>query len=420
MKVDDVVKTTTDFFLKSHDYNGMPLCDIAERVGSETKARNLIKQAVEKGRVNCAFSSVSLNPHIKRCPDLEKSLQLELLDNEECRGICCYPSPGEVAKIIDLETLKDRPFHKELLEGHSQLSFVAFDLGVLERYSNDPRYLFRFPDYRGQLYLKTEHDDLVEEGDSAFLESFGLGYDEDGNRYVVAFRRYLTRLSSRHQQHWNSFRVDQNNILLEEQYYRASILGEFTTHISFFGAILKEMELINGYCEDVYGIRLFRKIYDKDRPKDFTLFVRSTQENFDRFIHTLDKMLSDNLYNKFFRGKVDLKTEEERDDGKVVEKDKASITLLEEWIRQDIHCDDEEAAIEVIISPFRDVRSRRQKPAHQIVTDEFSPAVEEEQKKVLKNVYMSLSQLRYTLAKHPQATKREVPRSLEEGRIAYY
>jgi len=420
MKIDGIVETTTDFFLKSHDYNGLPLCDIAERVGSETKARELIKQAVKKGKITCAFSSISLNPHIKRHPDLKISHQLELLENEECRGICCYPSPDEVAKKIDLETLKDRPFHKELLEGHSQLSFVAFDPGVLERYSNDPRYLFRFLDYRGDLYRKTEHDDLAEEGDDAFLESFGLGYDEDGNRYVVAFRRYLTRLSSRHQQHWNSFRVDRNNIRLEEQYYRASILGQFTTHISFFGAILKEMELINGYCEDVYGIRLFRETYGKDRPKDFTLFVRSTQENFDRFIHTLDKMLSDNLNIKFFHGKIDLKTEEQRDEGKVVEKDKASITLLEEWVRQEVHWDDEEAAIEIIISPFRDIRSRRQKPAHKIVTDEYSPAVEEEQKKVLSDIYMSLRQLRYTLGKHPQATKREIPRSLEEGRIAYF
>ena len=45
------------------------------------------------------------------------------------------------------------------------------------------------------------------EADKVGLETFGLGTSAKGHRVIVTFPRYLSSMSSRHQQHWDSYRV---------------------------------------------------------------------------------------------------------------------------------------------------------------------------------------------------------------------
>ena len=63
---------------------------------------------------------------------------------------------------------------------------------------------------------------------------------------------------------------------------------------------------------------LFKHSYYNERPKEFGFLLRPTDSEFNDFILLLDKMMSDNINKRFFENDVDLETEEERDDGKII------------------------------------------------------------------------------------------------------
>jgi hypothetical protein len=93
--------------------------------------------------------------------------------------------------------------------------------------------------------------------------------------------------------------------------------------------------------------------------------------------------------------------------------------LLEEWLRKKIRWDDVEQAVEVIVGPLKHVRSLRRAPAHKLEEDEFSKEFDERQHDIVRNVYQALSQLRYTLSKHPKAPAIEIPHWISEQKIAF-
>ena len=77
-----------------------------------------------------------------------------------------------------------------LAQGAAQLEFRAFDLSVLEFYRNDPRYHYTTDDIHGSISVRQEHSGL-RDSDQVFLQTFGYCYDEDVNRAVAVFLRYL-------------------------------------------------------------------------------------------------------------------------------------------------------------------------------------------------------------------------------------
>ena len=131
----------------------------------------------------------------------------------------------------------------------------------------------------------------------------------------------------------------------------------------------------------------------------------------------LDKLLSESINMKFFEGKVPLEIETLRPDGKIVVHNKATLTLLEEWLLKEITWDDPETFREVIIQPLRKVRRLRQTPAHTFTPDTFSTTYHEKRKRLLWDVFNSLSNIRATFARHPLAHQIKIPDWLNESRI---
>lgn len=168
------------------------------------------------------------------------------------------------------------------------------------------------------------------ERDKVFLETFGIGYDELDHRAAVVYLRYLSDLSPEHQQYWNTFIVS-GLVKLHPDYYRGTYLGEWSLNGSFFGAILEEIKLINQLTTGIFGEALFRTEHNEERPLGLTLFLRPTLRNFNIFVLAMDKILSDNINQEFFKGQVALEFETERPDGKVVVARKGTLTLLEDW-----------------------------------------------------------------------------------------
>jgi hypothetical protein len=414
---DKIETAIVDFYLQSSDFNGLPAASI---LGSGSAARPALEALVRDGRVSCVFASVSSNPHIKRYPDLPIEKQLELLSNDDPHGVCLYPCEALIRERFDVTTYDDRPFSQCLLLGEAQLQWRGFDLGVLERYYNDPRYLFQFHDFGGLLSIRDapSGDSTVPERDKVFLQTFGIGYDAEDSRLAVVFLRYLSDLSPEHQQYWKSF-ICAGVVKLHPEYYRASYLGQWSEHGSYFEAILAELKLLNELTTVIYGTALFRTELGHERPAGLSPFLRPTLRNFNAFILALDKLLSGNINQKFFEGQIQLEYDTQRPDGKIVVTRKGTLALLEEWLRKKIRWDDVEQAIEVVVGPLKRVRALRQSPAHKIQEDEFSKSFDHQQHVIVRDVYTSLSQLRHTVSRHPKAPAIEIPHWIREEKIVF-
>jgi hypothetical protein len=292
---------------KRDSFNGIVASALLGPQADREELRAEMSALIRDGQITAVFSRTSENMHIKRFPDLAIERQLELLTDEPLEAFCLYPTASAVQTRVDLSAWQGRPFSKALLLAEPQLAFRAFDMGALERYVADPRYIVSFEDYMGTMsiaddfYVDAQHP----ERDKVSLQTFGLGFGEERNPYAVVYLRYLARLSAEHQQYWNSYLAN-SDVRVSEPYFRSSIEGEFWANRSVRYAIVEEMRLIRVLSEAIWGRSLFRAPPEGDVPIGLTSFLRPTAENFNRFVMALDKLLSESIDAKFFEGKVPL------------------------------------------------------------------------------------------------------------------
>jgi len=421
MTDDTVLDAITQFFCESAEsdsFNGMTGAALRSLVEDEETLKQDIIRLVIEGKITCVFQSTSVNPHIKRLPDLTTEEQVEKLNQEKFGAFCAYPTSHIVKESCDLSIWNNRPFSKQLMLVEPQLSFRAFDMGVLERYANDPRYIFRFEDYMGYMSISDDpfFDESFPERDKVSLRTFGLGFDDSHTPHTIVFLRYLAELSPEHQQYWNSYLVGAS-VKMSKPYFQASIQGEFWKNRSVRHAIMEELKVINEQTNAIWGRSLFRELPVDEVPVGLTYFLRPTTENFHRFILALDKMLSENIDSKFFNQQIPLERETTRSDGRVELHRKGSIALLEEWLLKEISWNDTNEFKQVIIEPLRNVRKLRQAPAHKFTKDNFSIEYFDRRKKILWSVFNSLSNIRSTLGTHPEAKEIQQPAWLDQDKI---
>lgn len=419
MALDDAHSRIVSFFIESakvDSFNGLRVTELMALYENSESLIEDLQQLVLSEKISCVFGRLHVNPHIKRLPDLPTAQQVELLTSEDLRSVCAYPTAAEIRKRADIDGLRDRPYSAELFLAEPQLAFRSFEMGALERYTSDPRYDIGFSDYMGEMSISGEYysDEGFPERDKIGLQTFGLGFDHDRIPHIVVFLRYLAGLSPEHQQYWNSYQTD-TDVRMCEQYYRSSILGDFWENRSVRYAICKEIELLKRISEQIWGEKVFKDMEANDAPLDLTSFLRPTNKNFQRFILALDKLLSESINPKFFEGKIALEDEVQRKDGKIVVQRKGTLRLLEEWLSQEVAWSDDKEFKDVIMKPLRKVRELRQIPAHKFSKDDFSKEYYKERKWILWSVFNSLSNIRNTIGKHPDAAGIEVPEWLNEG-----
>jgi len=417
-----VLKEITHFYLQSADFNGIPLSALLARVGlPRPRLQQQLTELIEAGEISLAFGSIQSNPHIKMFPDLPTSQQTETLRHESLERICAYPSAVVLQAVVDETQYKDRPFTKRLALGEPQLLPLYFDLVVLETYYADPRYHFVFDDYDGSISIsdKYYHSEDTAGKDKVVLQSFGLGYASNGDRVAVVYLRYLSDLSPEHQIVWSTH-VRNDNCRMVDDYYRTSILGEWPEADSVYSAFLHEQFVINEMARLMGKPPLFRKTFEKSRPKEFSTFLRPTATNYESFIHVLDKLLADNINKKFFERDVPLEDRISRGDGTVEVRPRGTLSLLEDWLRMHFRLE-EPTMLDEIMKPLREIRELRSSgPAHRIDEDVYDRDYYRKQDELMKRAYAALRSLRLVLAIHPKAKECEVPQWLQEGRIKFY
>jgi hypothetical protein len=426
------------FFVESFDFNGIPLRNISEELTIEyEESINLIKELVTEGFISIQSST---NPHIigfKHHPTQDQLEFLEQAKNTKIEihnigditlksesteyPICLYPSINELIKKRNLSDFGHAVYTKKLALGSPQLLPVFFEIEVLERYVKDPRFEFKFSGYSGRIYSKYDENNnpIVREEDELFLKTFGLGFDEKGNRLAVVYLRHLKGLTSEHQVYWKGKEVQEGGKVIEE-YHDNNIRGRWTFSYSIFSAFIGELNCLNELSLVVFNKQIFRQSFDADNcPKEFSFFFTPTLKNFNEFVLLLDKMLSDNINRDFFKDKVELYDLQEIKGGLVERKPKGTLRLFEEWLTLNYNVDDE-SSIEEVFKPLKNVRKLRQNPAHRINEDEYDKKYDDMQRNLIRKAYSSIRTLRKAFQQHRKAKHVEIPDWLDNGNIKIF
>ncbi|MFW1377974.1 hypothetical protein ACEV7K_22390 [Vibrio parahaemolyticus] len=305
-------------YFSSGDFNGYPVYKLISELNVNADD---MKSIIRDGIVNEILTvEIYANTHIKAFSDVPKEKMLECFDSEEFpANMCLYIHPNKLSESEHITKFAESPYQLELAKGKGQLDYMTFDLSVLEFYRNDPRYTYETDFIHGSICITDEYfeSSSVPEKDQIILKTFGFAYDDELNRYVAVFARYLANLSPEHQQIWKAKEIS-GNIKLHPDYYASSILGSWGTKMSIFEAFVQELELINKMSQLMGKPHLFHNSFVYDRPKEFGFLLRPTVSEFNSFMLLLDKMMSDNINKKFFENDVEVESEEERSDGKVV------------------------------------------------------------------------------------------------------
>lgn len=409
---------TTHYLKGNEEFNGFPLAS----TGLERQElRTLLRALIAEDLVSIHLGPHP-NPYIKAFPAHPSDAEIAVLDEfSDVNGLVAYPERRHLEQVVDPKDFAGRPYTLRLALGDAQLEPVFFDLSVLERYRNDPRYYYRTNDISGRISVTDEHyeSDTLNESDQVLLESFGYGYDDALHRAVCVFLRYLSRLTPEHQQIWVAGDLG-DGYMLHPAYFDSAIRGKFPEGESVFTAFLEELNQLQRMSAAAGLPTLVRETLKDRRPPNFTFLIRPTLKELQDFHATLDKLTSENLNRRFFGELgIALETETKRRDGKIVVSQRGTIALLEDWLSQLRFAD--HAAIEAAISTFREVRSLRQRPAHAADDNVFDLSYYQQQRELVVDAYRAVRTLREALATHPALNDYDdVPTWLLEGKIYAY
>jgi hypothetical protein len=398
--------------VKLERFNGVRLDELPLEQDDD-ELRETIVTLIRSRKLDC-LAPPALNPHIKRFPAPPPESQIGYLDVKEKYHTVLYPTPELISEALDLSFLNAKPFSRGIAAGAAQLEPVFFEIAALDRYRQDPRYSFHFDGYAGTMSLSVPEEQYKEipDRDQVHVQTFGLGLDGHRHPVVAVFLRYLAQLTAEHQQMWNSYRLFRS-AKIHENYYRASLLGEFYVDSSAIAALRLSVDGINRVCEAVWGKRLFR-IEIPDAPHyNLTPFMKPTTADLLSFAHELDKLISENLEKASLSAMIKEKAPIDSELRKL-----GTIGLLEKWLFSGVvKWKDEDNARREIIGPLRKLRHLRQQPAHAIVTNQYDPAVYKQRRDILGDVAFSLGSLFQMLKRHPRAPEIRVPEWFENSQI---
>ncbi len=436
----DLIKNRIyDFFIESNDFNGIPLRQISNEFDIWYKnSIDIIKELVKEESVSIQSST---NPYIIGFQHYPIEIQLKILEeakrNEERViekigditivsentefPICLYPSKKYLEENRNLSKFENEVYTKQLALSEAQLKPIFFDIEVLERYANDPRFDFKFRDYSGRISCMYDENEnpIVREEDQVFLKTFGLGFDSDNNRLAVVYLRYLKDLTSEHQIFWKS-RESKGDCKMLQEYHENTILGNWTNSYSIFTGFIGELNCFNELSETIFGKKIFRKSFENEnRPKEFTFFFTPTLKNYNEFILLLDKMISDNINKDFFKGEVEMFDVKELEEDLVERVPKGTLRLFEEWLLFQYNTDNQEM-IKDIFKSLKDVRKQRQNPAHRIDENIYDKKYIDRQREMISSAYSSIRAFREIFQQHPKAKDFGIPEWLDKGEIKIF
>lgn len=401
-----LLKKVKQRYMTSGDFNGL-------HVSTIRNSREDIEAAAEladAGLIEVVGPSDYMNIHIRPWPSrrtvAEQIEELRGLSDDDY-GVCLYPRAKALKRMKLPEKFEDVPFARAMARGRSTLELAYFSPDVLEGYRNDARFQFGMSDFGINFWLSDEaYDDKDQpEKDQVGLMHLGFAYDmsqyapEDPDspivRRVAAFYGDLDDLTPEHQQRWASFQVHEEGLAPHPVWY-ASQMGHWPDGMGPFARLAHELEAISDLFENVWGARLFRS---HGLPEDFGWILRADQREWDHFIHSFDKLLSDNIDGAALDKAEVPRINERRDPLGTLGRLELFMTV------NGVKADRAKWALK----PLRDVRTARQKPAHALRTNVTDHNFIRKQRDLLHDVDEVLINIRQWLSSHPRNRGWEEP-----------
>lgn len=413
MTDDELWEKITDYYLRSRDFNGLPVRVVEMPL---SKLKQALKRLVIAGDISLILEGFDVNPYVKRLKPRKTNEQIEALRKvKDITHVVAYPEGDRLKRAVKSQRFSGRPYSLAMAKGRPCLECAYFKLDVLEKFRNDPRYSYHFNDVGGSISARTEM------GKEEVFVRPGFAYDEDMNRAVCVFYADLTGMNKEQQQYWKHFELD-GPYRPHPDFIWSQVYGQWPEKASLPEAFTAELVAINQYTKDCYDKPLFKHEYqDGKRPKELAFLIRPTAKELNGFIHILDKMVSENINPKFFKGEVDPEVETVRGDGKVVVSRKGTLTMLEEFVRANFpFAPNRMKPVDDMFATFKKIRKQRTAPAHSIEEDEFNQKYFKEQRELFIEAYTALRMLRLILQNHPKADRTKIPDWLYKGDITTF
>jgi hypothetical protein len=411
----ELLKQIKDYYIHSHDFNGMPVYDMEEY------CPELLIDLVNDGLIEVISEHEVNNPHIKGfdLSNLPKEIQLQRI-SEKGTHTCFYPTRKALKNI---KPDYQKPYKALLQYGAPQFRLIYFNIEILQIYLNNPKFQLIDFGYSGQIVVEPEYinDDTL---DCEYVKSYGMAYERENskiNRAVAVFVRDLSRLSASTQMRWKSYELpNQEAYAVEVGFYQNQVMGEFVHNCWMLDAILDEMCVINELCVTIGLPVFFRKTYDtnhRNKPTDYSTLLFPTKKNYYDFVLVLEKLLVHNVNIKVFVSDCGIIRGVERKDKEGNEK--GSLVLFKEWLLKNVKSDFDME--QVIIEPLKSIRKTRQTPAHEMYDNKFDVDLYEEQRVIVEQLYEPLYALRRLFMGHPLCRKVQIPEHLlDRDKIVFY
>lgn len=408
-----VLNEIIEYYLNSRDFNGLPLYNM------KNYDYDILCNLIDENSIEVLSDKEVINPHIKAMElDISKDKQKANIRNKENYAVL-YPTK-EALKNTNIEYTS--PYTEIMKKGEKQFKIVYFDIEILERYINNPKFIVMDNGYRGKIYPKDEYceDDTI---DNEYIKDYGMAYidGEKINRAIGVFICDLASLSSCKQMLWKGFELlKQDQCKINSGFVENLIEGKWVTKVWIFHALIEEMKVINNQCEAMQIPKLFNKTFGThytEMPEGYRNIFLPSLKNYYDFVLVLEKMVVHNISYKTFQKKAPYISSVERknEDGY----DKGSLVMFEEWLNKNIATN--ENISEIIIKPLRNIRKIRQKPAHELTSNEYDISLYQKQIDLVNEIYTAVRAIRLFFSNHPLAKDIEIPKYLITGKdiVAY-
>ncbi len=402
-----VLNEVTEYYLNSKDFNGLPIYIM------KNYDYNILCNLIDENSIEVLSDKEVINPHIKAMElDIPKEKQKANIRNKENHTVL-YPTK-EALKNTNIEYTS--PYTKIMKKGEKQFKIVYFDIEILERYINNPKFIVMDNGYRGKIYPKDEYcqDDTI---NNEYIKDYGMAYidGEKINRAIGVFICDLSSLSSRKQMLWKGFELlNQDQCKINSGFVENLIEGKWVTKVWIFHALIEEMKVINNQCEAMQIPKLFNKTFGThytEMPEGYRNIFLPSLKNYYDFVLVLEKMVVHNISYKTFQKKAPYISSVERKDKDG--KDKGSLVMFDEWLDKNIATN--ENTSEIIIKPLRNIRKIRQKPAHELTSNEYDISLYQKQIDLVNEAYTAVRDIRLFFSNHPLAKDIEIPEYLITG-----
>jgi len=408
MKKETVLNEIIKHYIKSHDFNGLPVYNM------KYYDYNILCELIDEGLIEVLSEKEVINPHIKgfyfNIPVDRQKENISMRTNYSV----LYPT-RKALESVPLDYTK--PYSVLMQKGEKQFKIIYFNIEILERYVNNPKFVIMDNGYRGNIYVKDEYiDDKTIEDE--YIKDFGMAYIDGKHleRAVGVFVCDLAKLSSQKQMLWKGFELpNQKKCKINAGFVDNLIKGEWVMETWIFHAIIEEMKVINEQCEHMGIPKLFNKTFGthySEMPEGFRNILLPTLKNYYDFVLVLEKIIVHNISYKTFQkdaphiGSIDRKDKSG--------KDKGSLVMFEEWLSKNIRT--QENLTDLIIKPLKNIRNIRQKPAHELTSNEYDVTLYQKQFNLMNDTYTAIRAIRLFFANHPLAKDVKVPEHLVSGK----